>query len=63
MTHPYRRYAYTYLEQCKHKPGFATTGHKLTEANQKSFLPEASFGLRVLSLPGSVCLCIRLYVR
>ena len=24
-----------------------------------TFLPEASFGLRVLSLPASVCLCIR----
>ena len=23
-----------------------------------SFLPEASFGLRVLSLPASVCLCV-----
>ena len=27
-----------------------------------SFLPEASFGLRVLSLPASVCLCIRVCV-
>ena len=26
------------------------------------FLPEASFGLRVLSLPASVCLCVRLCV-
>ena len=28
-----------------------------------SFLPEASFGLRVLSLPASVCLCVCLCVR
>ena len=28
----------------------------------KSFLPEASFGLRVLSLPASVCLCVCLPV-
>ena len=27
-----------------------------------SFLPEASFGLRVLSLPASVCLCVRVSV-
>ena len=26
------------------------------------FLPEASFGLRVLSLPASVCLCVRVFV-
>ena len=27
-----------------------------------SFLTEASFGLRVLSLPASVCLCVRVSV-
>ena len=27
-----------------------------------TFLPDASFGLRVLSLPASVCLCVRLSV-
>ena len=26
------------------------------------WLPEASFGLRVLSLPASVCLCVRVFV-
>ena len=29
----------------------------------KSFLPEASFGLRVLSLPVSVCVCVSVSVR
>ena len=28
------------------------------QANHHSFLPEASYGLRVLSLPASVCVCV-----
>ena len=30
---------------------------------QQDFLPEASFGLGVLSLPACVCLCVCLCVR
>ena len=29
------------------------------KTRQHPFLPEASFGLRVLSLPASVCVCVR----
>ena len=40
-----------------------TLNHSLTHflffIAKYEFLPEASFGLRVLSLPASVCVCVR----
>ena len=35
---------------------------KQSRVNFSNFLPEASYGLRVLSLPASVCVCVCVYV-
>ena len=44
-------------------PQFIALRRKVVKLNfilgNNTFLPEASFGLRVLSLPASVCLCVR----
>ena len=57
---------------CKRGPklvcdGLVTIGilllHLMSSLLNFQFLPEASFGLRVLPLPASVCLCVRVFVR